>query len=50
MARFAVTAVFEDDPGNGGLARVREPRRPRPGPGHLPALDEPGPVVDRHQP
>ena len=35
-----------DDPDDGGLAGVREPRRPKPGPGHLSAaLDEPGPRV-----
>ena len=33
-------------PDDGGLAGVREPRRPKPGPGHLSAaLDEPGPTV-----
>jgi hypothetical protein len=37
---------FDDDDGDdGGLAGVREPRRPKPGPGHLSAaLDEPGPM------
>jgi hypothetical protein len=31
-----------DDPDDGGLAGVREPRRPKPGPGHMSAaLDEP---------
>jgi hypothetical protein len=36
----------DDDPDDGGLAGVREPRRPKPGPGHLSAaLDEPGPVI-----
>jgi hypothetical protein len=35
-----------DDPDDGGLAGVREPRRPKPGPGHLSAaLDEPGPII-----
>lgn len=34
------------DPDDGGLAGVREPRRPKPGPGHLSAaLDEPGPTI-----
>jgi hypothetical protein len=35
-----------DDPDDGGLAGVREPRRPKPGPGHLSAaLDEPEPII-----
>jgi hypothetical protein len=35
-----------DDPDDGGLAGVREPRRPKPGPGHLSAaLDDPGPII-----
>jgi hypothetical protein len=35
-----------DDPDDGGLAGVREPRRPKPGPGSLlAALDEPGPTI-----
>ena len=34
--------VFDDpdDPDDGGLAGVREPRRPKPGPGHLSAARE----------
>jgi hypothetical protein len=36
----------DDDADDGGLAGVREPRRPKPGPGHLSAaLDEPGPII-----
>ena len=36
----------DDDPDDGGLAGVREPRRPRPGPGHLSAaLEEPRPMI-----
>ncbi|MGZ4625915.1 MAG: hypothetical protein ACXV3S_06425 [Kineosporiaceae bacterium] len=32
----------DDDPDDGGLAGVREPRRPKPGPGHMSAaLQEP---------
>lgn len=31
----------DDPPDDGGLAGVREPRRPRPGPGHLSATAEP---------
>lgn len=35
-----------DDPDDGGLAGVREPRRPEPGPGHLSAaLKEPKPII-----
>jgi hypothetical protein len=35
-----------DDPDDGGLAGVREPRRPKPGPGHLSAaLHEPEPII-----
>jgi hypothetical protein len=35
-----------DDRDDGGLAGVREPRRPKPGPGHLSAaLEEPGPTI-----
>jgi hypothetical protein len=35
-----------DDPDDGGLAGVREPRRPKPSPGSMSAaLDEPMPVV-----
>jgi hypothetical protein len=35
-----------DDPDDGGLAGVREPRRPKPGPGHLSAaLAEPDPLI-----
>ena len=30
-----------DDPDDGGLAGVREPRRPKPGPGHLSAVADP---------
>jgi hypothetical protein len=36
----------EDHDEDGGLAGVREPRRPKPGPGHLSAqLEEPGPRI-----
>lgn len=43
VARGTADGWGRDDPGaDGGLAGVREPRRPKPGPGHLiVALDPP---------